>query len=135
MYPGLQAKIPQQPAFTMAQSGEPVTYAELDRRSNRLAHFLRANGLRRLDHYAIFMENNARYIECCSAGERAGLYYTCVNSYLNPTSWLISSTTASRRHHLGKQERRCTAGDGAVSEDRPLSYRPRSWRWTLPGSG
>src|SRR5438128_2262576 len=85
MYPGLQAGIrPQQPAIIMAQSGEAVTYAELERRSNRLAHFLRASGLGRLDHYAIFMENNARYVECCSAGERAGLYYTCVNSYLTP---------------------------------------------------
>jgi long-chain acyl-CoA synthetase len=83
MYPGLQATIrPQQPAFIMAQSGEVVTYAELDRRSNRLAHFLRASGLGRLDHYAIFMENDARFVECCSADERAGLYYTCVNSYL-----------------------------------------------------
>jgi long-chain acyl-CoA synthetase len=85
VYPGLQSRIrPQQPAFIMAQSGETVTYAELERRSNRLAHFLRANGLGRLDHYAIFMENNARYVECCSVGERAGLYYTCVNSYLTP---------------------------------------------------
>jgi long-chain acyl-CoA synthetase len=83
MYPGLQARIkPQQPAFIMAQSGETVTYAELERRSNQLAHFLRAAGLGRLDHYAVFMENNARYVECCSAGERAGLYYTCINSYL-----------------------------------------------------
>jgi long-chain acyl-CoA synthetase len=83
MYPGLQAKIrPHQPAFIMATSGETVTYAELEARSNRLAHFLRASGLGRLDHYGIFMENNARYVECCSAGERAGLYYTCVNSYL-----------------------------------------------------
>jgi long-chain acyl-CoA synthetase len=85
MYPGLQAEIrPQQPAFIMAQSGETITYAELERRSNRLAHFLRASGLARLDHYSIFMENNARYVECCSAGERAGLYYTCINSYLTP---------------------------------------------------
>src|SRR5438270_1733760 len=85
MYPGLQAGIrPHQPAFIMAQSGETVTYAELERRSNRLAHFLRASGLRPLDHYAVFMENNARYVECCGAGERAGLYYTCVNSYLTP---------------------------------------------------
>jgi long-chain acyl-CoA synthetase len=85
MYPGLQATVrPHQPAFIMAQGGETVTYAELERRSNRLAHFLRASGLGRLDHYAIFMENNVRYVECCSAGERAGLYYTCVNSYLTP---------------------------------------------------
>jgi long-chain acyl-CoA synthetase len=84
MYPGLQAKIrPHQPAFVMAASGETVTYLELEQRTNRLAHFLRASGLRRLDHYAIFMENNARFIECCGAGERAGLYYTCINSYLS----------------------------------------------------
>ena len=28
------------------------------------------------------MENNARYIECCGAGERSGLYFTCINSFL-----------------------------------------------------
>jgi long-chain acyl-CoA synthetase len=66
----------------MAATGETVTYAELEARSNRLAHLLRANGLARRDHYAIFMENNSRYLEACGAGERAGLYYTCVNSYL-----------------------------------------------------
>jgi long-chain acyl-CoA synthetase len=83
MYPGLHATIrPQQPALMMATSGETVTYAELERRSNLLAHFFRTRGLGRRDHYAIFMENNARYIECCAAGERAGLYYTCINSYL-----------------------------------------------------
>jgi long-chain acyl-CoA synthetase len=85
MYSGVQARVrPQQPAFIMAESGEAVSYAELERRSNRLAHLLRREGLRRLDHYAIFMENNARYVECCGAGERSGLYYTCVNSYLQP---------------------------------------------------
>ena len=63
-------------------TGETITYGELEARSNRLAHLLRARGLGRLDHYAIYMENNARYVECCAAGERAGLYYTCINSYL-----------------------------------------------------
>ncbi len=83
MYPGKHAT--QQPghaAFIMASTGEVVTYAELDRRSNRLAHLLRANGLKRLDHFAIFMENNNRYLEACAAGARTGLYYTCINSYL-----------------------------------------------------
>jgi long-chain acyl-CoA synthetase len=76
MYPGNgAAKCPEQPAFIMAQTGEAVTYAELEARSNRLAHVLRAQGLRRLDHYAIFMENNARYIEGCSAGARGPLLY------------------------------------------------------------
>ncbi len=65
-------------------TGASVTYADLEARTNRLAHLLRANGLHRLDHFAIFMENNAHYLESCGAGERAGLYYTCVNSHLTP---------------------------------------------------
>ena len=66
----------------MASTGEAVTYREFEARANQLAHLLRSHGLERLDHYSIFMENNDRYLEACSAGERAGLYYTCVNSYL-----------------------------------------------------
>ncbi|MFO1273564.1 MAG: AMP-binding protein, partial [Rubrivivax sp.] len=73
---------PERVAFVMAGSGESVTYAEFERRTNRLAHLLRAEGLKRLDHYAIFMENNSRYLECNGAGERSGLYYTCINSFL-----------------------------------------------------
>jgi long-chain acyl-CoA synthetase len=85
MYPGKHAVArAAQPAVIMAQSGETVTYSELEARSNRLAHLFRARGLKRLDHYAIFMENNARYVEACVVGERTGLYYTCVNSFLTP---------------------------------------------------
>jgi long-chain acyl-CoA synthetase len=83
MYAGRHAiEHADRPAFIMATSGETVTHGELDARANRLAHLLRAHGLKRLDHYAIFMENNARFLEACGAGERSGLYYTCVNSYL-----------------------------------------------------
>jgi long-chain acyl-CoA synthetase len=83
MYPGIHAKErADQAAFVMASTGESVTYAEYEARTNKLAHLLRAHGLHRMDHYSIFMENNNRYLEACGAGERAGLYYTCVNSYL-----------------------------------------------------
>src|SRR3984893_10792899 len=83
MYTGKHAHLrPLQPAFIMANSGEAVTYAELEARSNRLAHLLRNRGLKRLDHYGIFMKNTSRYLEACAAGERSGLYFTCVNSYL-----------------------------------------------------
>ena len=83
MYPGKYAQLhAQRNAFIMATSGEAMTYAELERRSNQLAHVLRAQGLKRLDHYAVFMENNKRFMETCVAGERTGLYYTCVNSFL-----------------------------------------------------
>src|SRR5277367_5351123 len=85
MYTGKHAKLrPLQPAFIMAATGEIVTYRELEARCNRLAQLFRNRGLKRLDHYAIFMENNSRYLEACGAGERSGLYFTCVNSYLTP---------------------------------------------------
>ena len=83
MYPGVYAqKFADRPAFVMAGSGEQMTYGELESRSNRLAHLLRGQGLQRLSHYAVFMENNSRFIEACVAGERSGLYYTCINAYL-----------------------------------------------------
>ena len=50
MYPGNHAnKRAEQPAFIMAATGESVTYAELEARTNQLAHLLRAHGLKRLD--------------------------------------------------------------------------------------
>ena len=83
MYPGKYAlENAHHAAIIMAETGESVSYAELESRSNQLAHLLRKHGLRRLDHYAIFMENNIRFVEACSAGERSGLYYTAINSYL-----------------------------------------------------
>ena len=88
MYPGKYAELyPDRPAFIMAESGEVVTYRDYEAGCNRLAHLLRGRGLQRLDHYAVFMENNVRYMECCGAGERAGHYYTCVNSYLTAEEW------------------------------------------------
>ncbi len=97
MYPGVYAtKNANVPAIIMAATGETITYAELEKRENRLAHLLRARGLKRLDHYAIFMENNARYIECCGAGERSGLYFTCINSFLTPeeTAYIVNNCQA-----------------------------------------
>src|SRR5580658_9340426 len=83
MYTGTHARLrPLQPAFIMANSGETVSYAELEARTNRLSHLFRNRGMKRLDHYAIYMENNSRYLEACGAGEKSGLYFTCVNSYL-----------------------------------------------------
>src|SRR6476620_1762567 len=64
VYPGPHARERAgQAAFVMASTGQSVSYAEYEARTNRLAHLLRARGLGRLDHYAIFMENNDRYLE------------------------------------------------------------------------
>ena len=82
----------------MAAGGEAITYGELERRTNRLAHLLRAQGLSRLDHYSIFMENNARYVECCGAGERVGaLLHLHQLLPARPRSWPTSWTTAESK--------------------------------------
>jgi long-chain acyl-CoA synthetase len=84
VYPGAHAKTePDKPALIMGRSGEIVTYAELDARSNRLARLLWANGLRPDGHAAIFMENNPRYPEVYWAAIRSGLYLTTVNRHLS----------------------------------------------------
>ena len=83
MYPGEHARHrPDQPALIMATSGEQLTFAEYEANCNRLAHLLRAAGLRRGDHVAMFLENHLRYAELQGAAERTGLYFTCINSYL-----------------------------------------------------
>lgn len=110
MYPGSHAKPrANQPAFIMAGSGEIVTYAELEARTNRLAHFLRSRGLNRLDHYAIFMENNARYLEACGAGERAGLYFTCINSFLKADELAYIVNNSESRVLIFSEEKRAVA--------------------------
>src|SRR5580704_1497721 len=81
----------------MASTGEAVTYRDLEARCNRLAHLFRQRGLKRLDHYAIFMENNSRYLEACGAGERSGLYFTCVNSYLTASELAYILTNSESR--------------------------------------
>ena len=106
MYTGKHAKLrPLQPAFIMAETGKTVTYRELEARCNRLAHLLRNRGLKRLDHYSIFMENNSRYLESCGAGERSGLYYTCVNSYLTASELAYILTNSQSRILITSMEK------------------------------
>ncbi|MFO1116193.1 MAG: AMP-binding protein [Beijerinckiaceae bacterium] len=110
MYPGVYAsRLADSPAIVMASSGETITYGELEARENRLAHLFRARGLKRLDHYAIFMENHPRYVECCGAGERSGLYYTCVNSFLTPEELAYIVNNCEARILITSQAKRDVA--------------------------
>ncbi len=80
MWPGLHAEErPDHPALVMGGSGEVVTYALLDERSNRLANLFYERGLRFGDHIALLMENNAEYIVVAWAAQRSGLYCTPIN--------------------------------------------------------
>jgi acyl-CoA synthetase (AMP-forming)/AMP-acid ligase II len=98
MYPGIHAlENPDKPAHIMAESGEVVSYRELNDRSNRLAQLLYQSGLREGDHVAIFMENHPRYPEIYWAALRSGLYLTCVNRFLtaDEAAYLIGDCGAN----------------------------------------
>jgi long-chain acyl-CoA synthetase len=83
MHPGIHAaETPDKAAYIMANSGQIVTYSELDEASNQGAHLFRGLGLELGDNIAIYMENNTAYLQVCWAAHRAGLYYTCISSYL-----------------------------------------------------
>ena len=122
MYPGTYAiERADQPAFVMASSGEVVTYGEYEARTNRLAHLLREQGLARLDHYSIFMENNSRYLEMCGAGERSGLYYTCINSHLTADELAYIVNNSESRVFITSREKLDVARARSCRSARPSS--------------
>jgi long-chain acyl-CoA synthetase len=83
MHPFIHAKdTPDKPACIMAASGEVVTFAQLDQRSNQYAQLFRSLGLQVGDVIALCMENNARYLEIYWAIQRAGLYLACISTKL-----------------------------------------------------
>jgi len=83
MYPGHWSTIhPDKPAIVNSMTGEARSYRELDERSNQLAQLLHAQGLRRGDPVALFMDNDIAYFDVVWAALRSGLYLTAVNRYL-----------------------------------------------------
>ena len=98
MHPSHHARTkPDAPAYIMANSGETVTFKQLDDRSNQIAHLFRELGLNPGDTIAIFAENSPRYFEIAWAAQRSGLYYVCISSRLTaPEVEYIVSDSGSR---------------------------------------
>jgi fatty-acyl-CoA synthase len=98
LYPGHHAaRTPDKAAAIAARTGEVLTYAELDGRSNQLAQLLWSEGLRPGDHIAVFLENHLRYFEVAWAALRSGLHLTTVNRYLTgPEAGYIADDCGAR---------------------------------------
>src|ERR1700744_6316066 len=83
MHPSTHARTtPDKAALIVASTGETLTYRQLDEGSNQGAQLFRKLGLKPGDAIALFMENNALFLEICWAAQRSGLYYTCISSRL-----------------------------------------------------
>ncbi len=83
MYPGTHAENrPDRPAVILAESGDVLTYRQLDDNSAALARLLHDAGLRRGDVVAVLSDNAAQVFEVYWATQRSGLYITAVNHHL-----------------------------------------------------
>ncbi len=90
MHPSVHAQTtPDKPAYIMADTGEQISYAQLEARSNQGAHLFRSLGLQRGDGVALLLGNNGRFFEIVWAAQRAGLYYTCISTRLTPDEILF----------------------------------------------
>lgn len=84
MFPGTHARLtPDKPAIIVADTGETVSYAQLDDRSQRFARCLYDTGVRPGDHVAALVDNQPRALEIYWAAMRSGLYITFINSQLS----------------------------------------------------
>lgn len=98
MYPGTWAeKTPDKPALVMAETGEQLTYAELDDHSIRLSRHLHDAGLRPGDVVALLSDNTPQTYEVYWAALRSGLYVTAVNHNLSPdeAAYIVNDCGAS----------------------------------------
>jgi long-chain acyl-CoA synthetase len=89
------AESPERAAIIM-NSGEGLTYGELDARSRKLARHMSANGVAKGDRLAIMMENNLDFLIVCWAAQRLGLIYTPINWHLaaDETAYIVQNCGA-----------------------------------------
>jgi long-chain acyl-CoA synthetase len=73
---------PDKVALRMAETGEAVTFRELDSRATRNARWLVSLGLQAGDGIAMLMENHTAFMEMVFAARRAGVYFTPISIHL-----------------------------------------------------
>jgi long-chain acyl-CoA synthetase len=83
MHPSVHAAAdPDKPALIVAETGETVSYAGLDARSNRAAQLFRSLGLGIGETIALFVENVPEFYDVVWGAQRAGLFFVCISTKL-----------------------------------------------------
>lgn len=90
------ATYPHKPAVIMGNSGEMMTYRQLEERANQAAQLFRSLGLASGDHIGMMMENNIHFLSIVWGAQRAGLIYTPVSTHLkqDETSYILKNCMA-----------------------------------------
>ena len=71
-------------ALVIADTGETLTYRQLDEGSNRVAHLLRSLGLRPGQRIGVMMKNSPDFARVYWGATRAGLFITLLSTHLKP---------------------------------------------------
>ncbi|MEO5866961.1 MAG: acyl-CoA synthetase [Sphingomonas sp.] len=83
MHPSVHAAAqPDKPALIVAETGEAVSYAALDRASNRAAQLFRSLGLQTGATIALLVENVPEFFDIVWGAQRAGLVFVCIPTKL-----------------------------------------------------
>jgi long-chain acyl-CoA synthetase len=75
---------PDRPALVIADTGEVLTYGELDAASNRMAHLFRSLGLKPGDRIAILLKNSLDFPIAYWGAQRSGLLAAMLSTHLKP---------------------------------------------------
>ena len=73
---------PKKVAIQICETGDQLTFAELEQSANRVARVLRSLGIQRGDHVALLLPNGLDFLQACFGLDRAGVYYTTINTRL-----------------------------------------------------
>ena len=115
LHPSVHARAtPDKAAYRMAGSGAALSYAELDRASNRGAQLFRSLGLKPQDHIALLCENSLRFLEICWAAQRSGLYYTAISIHLTAGEVAFIVANCGARLFVTSQAMAATAIEAAA---------------------
>ncbi len=102
MYPGtFAATDPDRVAVIMADTGEELTYGQLDERATRLANLFFSLGLRPGDHVAMCVENQIRFLELAWGAHYAGLIYTFASTRLTAEELAYIVDDCGARVYIG----------------------------------
>jgi len=87
---------PAKPAYIMANSGQVVTYGELDDKSNQIAQLFRLCGLKKGDHIAMMLLNCGEFLQIASAAMRTGIIFTPISTHLkaDETAYILENCGA-----------------------------------------
>ncbi len=97
MHPSIHAAIhPDKPAVIMCETGEIMTYGQLDAASNRAAHLFRSHGLGHDNVVAFMVENCLAYYALTWGAQRSGLRFVCISSRLtqDETDYILENSGA-----------------------------------------